>query len=393
MNIYFDNAATTPVDPEVVEAMLPYFIEKFGNPSSIHSFGQEAESALEDSRETIAQTLGCKSKEVFFTSGATESNNIAILGLAEQFKDKKAHFITSKIEHPSVLETFQELKKKGFEVDFVKVDNKGLIKLDELKKLIKKNTVLISVMFANNEIGTVQPIKEIGDLVKEEREKRKSKDLPIYFHTDAAQAFNYIPCKVDYLGCDLLTVSGQKIFGPKGVSMLYVRSGTKISPITFGGHQEGGLRPGTINVALNVALAKAMEIADRDREKNINKVKSLTDRIWQGIQKIENVQLNGDEENRLPNNLNVSFKNAEGESILMMLDMEGIAVSTGSACSSGSLEPSHVLTAMNIKPEWSHGSLRITLGRFNTEVEVNYFLKVLPQVIEKLREIAPNSGS
>lgn len=246
-------------------------------------------------------------------------------------------------------------------------------------------------MFANNEIGTIQPIKEIGEIVKKERQKRKDKDLPIYFHTDAAQAFNYAPCKVDYLGCDLLTISGQKIFGPKGVSSLYVRTGTKISPISFGGHQENGIRPGTINVALNVGLAKAMEIAEEDREKNIKKVKGLRDKIWQGIEQIKDVQLNGDLENRLPNNLNVSFKNAEGESILMMLDMEGIAISTGSACSSGSLEPSPILTAMGIKPEWSHGSLRITLGRFNTEVEVNQFLNVLPKIIDKLRDIAPKS--
>ncbi len=387
--IYFDNAATTQVDPQVLEAMLPYFSEKFGNPSSIHSFGQEAESALEEAREQAAETLGCKPKEIIFTSGATESNNLAILGVAEKFKNDKPHFITSKIEHPSVLETFETLRKRGFAVDFVNIDKKGILKLSELKKLIRKNTVLISVMYANNEIGTVQPIKEIGELIVKEKESRKEKNLPIYLHSDIAQAFNYLPCKVDYLKCDLITVSGQKIFGPKGVGVLYIKDNTKISPITFGGHHELGLRPGTINVPLIVGIAKAMEIAEKDREANIKKVKSLRDKLFEQIQKINDTQLNGDLEKRIPNNLNISFKGAEGESILMMLDMEGIAISTGSACSSGSLEPSHVLTAMGIKPEWTHGSVRISLGKFNTEVEVNQFLKVLPLIIDKLREMAP----
>lgn len=391
MRIYFDNAATTPADPQVVEAMLPYFSEKFGNPSSVHSFGQEAEAALEESRDKVANALGCEPKEIIFTSGATESNNLAILGIAQSFKSKKPHIITTKIEHPSVLETFQELKKQGVQVDFLNVDKKGIFKMAELKKLIKKNTVLISIIFANNEIGTVQPIKQMSELIEKERKARKGKGMPIYFHTDAAQAFNYIPCNVDYLGCDLLTLSAQKVFGPKGVGVLYVRENTKISPISYGGHQEAGLRPGTINVPLIVGFAKAVEIADKDRVANVKKVKNLRDKIWEGLQKIKDVQLNGDPENRIPNNLNVSFKNAEGESILMMLDMEGIAVSTGSACSSGSLEPSHVLTAMGIKPEWSHGSLRISLGKFNTEIEANQFLNVLPKIIEKLREMAPKS--
>ncbi|HUT22150.1 MAG TPA: cysteine desulfurase family protein [Candidatus Bipolaricaulota bacterium] len=387
--IYFDNAATTKVDPQVLEAMLPFFTEKFGNPSSIHSFGQEAEAALTEAREKIADILGCQPKEAIFTSGATESNNLAILGVYESFKDKKPHFITSAIEHPAVLETFKELKNRGCEVDIIGVDHEGMIKLDELKAKIKKDTALVSIMYANNEIGVVWPIEEIAKIVAEAREKRTDKDLPIYLHTDAAQAFNYLPCKVNYLGCDLLTISGQKIFGPKGVGLLFIRNNTKISPITFGGHQEGGLRPGTINVALNVGLAKAMEMAEKNRAANVKKVKSLQDKLAEEILKIKDTKINGSLEHRLPNNLNISFKGAEGESILMLLDMEGIAVSTGSACSSGSLSSSHVLTAMGIKPEWSHGSLRITLGRFNTEVEVRQFLKVLPGIIEKLRQMSP----
>ncbi|MFZ5364885.1 MAG: cysteine desulfurase family protein [Patescibacteria group bacterium] len=389
MRVYFDNAATTPVDSEVMKSMLPFFSEKFGNPSSVHSFGQEAEAALSESRDKIAKVLGAKSKEIIFTSGATESNNLAILGVAEYFARKKPHFITSKIEHPAVLETFKELKKRGFDVDFINVTPEGLVRIDEIEKKIKKNTVLVSVMLANNEIGTLQPVREIAPLIEAVRKKRTAKDLPLYLHTDAAQAFNYIPCSVDYLGVDLLTISGQKIFGPKGIGCLYVRESVKIKPIAFGGHQEHGLRPGTINVPLIVGLGKAMELADRDRASNIKKVKKLQDKIWSEIQKIKDVRLNGDWQQRLPNNLNVSFKNAEGESILMMLDMEGFAVSTGSACSSGSLEPSHVLTAIGVKPQWTHGSVRISLGKYNTEVEAKQFLNVLPKIIERLRKMAP----
>jgi len=389
MRIYFDNAATAPVDPEVLEAILPYFTEKFGNPSSIHSFGQETALALDRSREKCAEIINAKPNEIIFTGGATESNNLAILGLAEKFKAENPHFVTSKIEHPSVLETMNELKKRGFAIDFVKVDKQGIIDVAELKKSIKKNTVLVSIMYANNEVGSIQPVEEIAKAIKQEKNKRKKTDLPVYFHTDAAQAFNYLSCKTDYLNCDLMTLSGQKIFGPKGIGLLYLKENTQLKPIHFGGHQEFGFRPGTINVPLIAGMAKAMETAEKDRAVNIKKVKGLVDKIWDNIRQIKNIQLNGSPENRLPNNLNVSFKNVEGESVLMMLDMEGIAVSTGSACTSGSLEPSHVLSAMGVKPEWTHGSIRISLGKFNTEIEVNRFIKVLPPIIEKLRDMAP----
>ncbi|MFA6537000.1 MAG: cysteine desulfurase family protein [Patescibacteria group bacterium] len=390
-SIYFDNAATTKVDSRVLEAMLPYLNDEFGNAGSIHSFGQNAQSAVDEARNKIAEFFGARKQEIIFTSGATESNNLAIQGVVNYFvsQKQKIHIITSKIEHPAVLETFAEMKKRGIEVDYVGVDENGVLKIAELKKKIKDNTVLISVMYANNEVGSIQPVKEISELVKEERSKRTKDNLPIYLHTDAVQAVNYLPMNVEYLGVDLMTISGHKIYAPKGIGALYIRGGVKIKPITFGGHQEYGLRAGTNNVPGIVALAKALEIISIEQKKEIQKLKSIKDKLIKELENFENYKFNGIPEKQLPNILNISFLNAEGESILMLLDMDGIAISTGSACSSGSLEPSHVLTAMGRPAEWAHGSVRVSLGRFNNENEVLPFIKSLKIIIDKLRKMAP----
>jgi cysteine desulfurase len=389
--IYFDNAATTSVDERVYEAMKPYFCEIFGNSHAIHSLGQAALSAVEQSRETVADFFGAKNQEIIFTSGASESNNLAIQGVANYFfeQNKKIHIITSKIEHPSVLEVFKALAKRGVEVSFVDVDKDGVVDLSKLQKAIKANTALISIMYANNEVGSIQPIAEIGKLVSREREKREAKGLPIYFHCDAVQAVNYLSCNVDELGVDLLSVSGHKFYGPKGIGVLYLRKGVKISPVQFGGHQEFNLRPGTLSVPLIVGLAKALQLIKDEKQKNIKKVVKIKEKIYHELEKFSLVKFNGDQERQIPSIINVSFKNAEGESILMMLDMEGVAISTGSACSSGSLEPSHVLTAMGNPPEWSHGSIRISLSKNNSEVEVGVFIKALQIIIKKLRDMAP----
>lgn len=390
--IYFDNSATTPVDPRVLEAMLPYLKDEFGNPGSIHSFGQKALSAVDEARDKLAKFFNCSAQEIIFTGCATESNNLAILGTVNYFsnQNKKIHVITSAIEHPSVLEVFKALKKKGqVEVDFVPVDKNGIVKIEALKELIKDNTVLISIMYANNEVGSIQPIEEIGKIVKTVRDKRGEKGLPIRFHVDAVQAINCLPCNVDERGVDFLSFSGHKIYAPKGVGALYIRRGIKIEPIMYGGHYEYNLRPGTLNVPYIVALGKAIELVDAGKKEEIEKLRKIKNKLIAEISKIENVRFNADPEKQLPSLINVSFQKAEGESILMMLDMEGIAISTGSACSSGSLEPSHVLTAMGVKPEWSHGSIRISLGRFNSEDEVDYFVEKLKIAISKLRAMAP----
>jgi cysteine desulfurase len=386
--IYLDNAATTQVDERVLKSMLPYFNEEFANPHAVHSAGQSALDAIEKSRETVAKFFNCDDQEIIFTAGATEGNNIAIQGILKNLKDKKIHIICSAIEHPAVLETCKEMKKRGVELDLAPVDENGVVKLDKLKGLIKDNTVLVSVMYANNEVGSVQSIEEIGGIVQLEKEKRGNK-LPIYFHTDAVQAVNYLDCDVKKLNCDILTMSGHKINGPKGTGAMYLRKGVKLSPILFGGHQEFGIRPGTANVPGIVGLAKAIELISTEGISNCTKVKKIRDKLVKEISKIENIKINCDLDNSLPNILNVSFLKAEGESILMMLDMEGIAISTGSACSSGSLDPSHVLMAMGRKPEWSHGSIRISLSKFNSEIEVTVFMKALNIIIEKLRKMAP----
>ena len=391
--IYFDNSATTQVDPQVLEAMLPYLKEEFGNPSSIHSYGQNAMAAVDEARDKIANHLNCKAQEVIFTSGATESNNLAIKGTVNKLlKDNESiHIITTKIEHPSVLEVYKFLEKKdGVDVSYVDVDVDGLIKLDLLEGLIKENTVLISVMYANNEVGSIQPIVEVKKIIATAKEKRGESGMPLLFHVDAVQAFNYLDVDVNELGVDFLAFSGHKIYGPKGIGGLYIRSGVSVEALIHGGHQEFNIRPGTHNVPGMVGLGKAVELVREQQKDSFGKIKKIKEKLKKEIEKIEDVRFNGPgESSQLPNILNVSFLGAEGESILMLFDIEGIAISTGSACSSGSLEPSPILTAMGVKPEWSHGSLRISLGKFNSESEVNVFTKALVIIIDKLRKMAP----
>ncbi len=389
MRAYFDHSASTPIDPAVKKAMEPYLTEIFGNASSIHLFGQEAMKAVDEAREKIADFFGCKTNEIIFTSGATESDNIVIQGLAKPGE----HIITSKIEHPAILEPCREMKKRGVEVTFIGVNGKGLVSVDEIKEAIKANTRLISIMYVNNEIGTIQPIAKIGDLIKVQNTKRKAQNLgKIYFHTDAVQAVNYCEMNVDKLGVDLLSLSAHKIYGPKGIGALYLKSGVPISPIQFGGHHERGLRPGTLNVPGIVGLGKAIELLsdNKKRKKENEGIGKLRDKLVDGVKKsITKVEINGDLNQRIPSNAHFSFHGVEGESLLLLLDQEGIAVSTGSACSSGSLEPSHVLMALGIPPLLAHGSLRITLGRFNTGKDIDYLLKKLPSIVEKLRKISP----
>jgi len=387
--IYFDHAATTPVDPSVQKAMLPYFSDRFGNAASIHNFGQKAMAAVDQSRAAIAKFLGCKSNEVIFTAGATESDNIAIQGLVKSGE----HIITSKIEHLAVLETCGEMEKRGVNITYLEVTKNGLVEVESVRKAIRPNTRLVSVMYVNNEIGTIQPIVEIGQLIQAVNAERKKQNLrQIYFHTDAVQAALYCDMNVVDLQVDLLSLSGHKIYGPKGIGILYRKIGTPVLPIQFGGHQEFGLRPGTLNVAGIVGLGQAVELlsSKKNLESEIKKIKRFRDNLIAGIKKsIPKAQLNGDQNKRTAANVHFSFYGVEGESLLLLLDQAGLAVSTGSACSSGSLEPSHVLLALDLDPLLSHGSLRITLGKDNTQSEVNYFLSVLPKIITKLRKISP----
>lgn len=404
--IYLDHSATTPIDPIVYKKMQPYLTEIFGNASSAHSFGQEAIKGVDWAREELSKLFGCKFKEVIFTSGATESNNMVLRGLVLAFRKaskenghKKFHIITSKIEHPAILEVCRELDKEGLaETTFVGVDAKGLVSVEEIKKAIKENTILISVMYVNNETGVIQPIREIGKLVEKINNERAKKIAKLgqfdklYFHTDAAQAVYYCKMNAPYLHVDFITMSGHKIYAPKGIGALYIRENTPLAPITYGGHQEYNIRPGTYNVPGIVGLGAAVELIN-DQEnmaKVLAQIKKLRDKLMNGLEKeIPDIQINGDLESRVPGNLNISFKNAEGESMLLLLDLEGIAVSTGSACASGSLQPSHVLRAMDIPAETCHASLRFTLGKFNTEQEIEQVLEILPKVVAKLRKMSP----
>lgn len=374
--VYLDYAATTPIDPKVFKAMAPYFKKDFGNPSSIHGYGQKALSAIDEARQTAADFLGCSQDEIIFTGSATEANNLAIFGLVKP----GGHIITTNIEHHAVLEPFQALSKRGIEVTYVPVDKEGLVSVSDIKKAIKPNTVLVSIMYANNEIGTVQPIAEIGKMLPDN----------IYFHTDAVQAANYFDCNVKNLGVDLLTLSAHKIYGPKGTGLLYVREGVKIEPFILGGGQEQGRRSGTENVAAIVGFAQALKEVQNPKIKIQSiKIKQYRDKIIKTILKyIPDARLNGSLAQRLPNNANISFEGAEGEAIVIALDQKGIACSTGSACSSRSLQASHVLLALGLSEEQAHGSLRITVGRYTSQLEVERFLKVLPTVISRLREIS-----
>ncbi|MBU3965372.1 cysteine desulfurase [Patescibacteria group bacterium] len=397
--IYLDNAATTPVDPAVLKEMMPYFSKKFGNPFSVHSFGQEAKVAIDNAREQVAKFLGCSAEEIFFTSGATESNNWTVNGILKSVKQSliaqktgsqfSPHLIISAIEHHCVLNSSLAAQKAGVKLTVIRPKRNGAVSVNDVASAIGENTVLISIMYVNNEVGTIQPIKEIGEVVKRvksERAKNGSK-LPIYFHTDAVQAANYLNCKVDYLGVDLLTLSAHKIYGPKGIGCLYIRRGIKIGPSQYGGEQESNLRAGTHNVPGIAGLGKAIALIEKHK-KSLPKMKKLRDKLINEALKIESSQLNGSRELRTPNNANFSFKGVEGESLIISLDMTGIAASTGSACSSASLEPSHVLTAMGIPAEIAHSSLRLTLGKDTTERDINYVIKTLPPIIERLRKIS-----
>jgi len=379
--IYFDHSATTPVDSEVAALMLEYMTEKFGNASSIHSFGREARKAVDQAREHVAALLGATANEIFFTSGGTESDN---LGVAFANRKKGNHIITSAIEHHAVLHTCEYLKKHGFEITYLPVDEYGIVKLDDLKNAITDKTILISVMYANNEVGSIQPIKEIGAIAKEKG---------IYFHTDAVQAVGSVPIDVKAENIDLLSLAGHKFHAPKGVGALYIRRGVRVQAIQHGGGHERNMRAGTENVPGIVALGKACEIASRDMDKKIAYLSRLRDRIISEVTaKIPHIKLNGHPTKRLPGSVNFSFLYVEGESLLLNLDLKGIAASSGSACTSGSLDPSHVLLAMGLSHEVAHGSLRVTLGKGNSEEDVEYFLQVLPEIIDRLRAMSPLFG-
>lgn len=391
--IYLDYASTTPVDPRVFRDMKPYFSNKFGNPASLHSFGREANEAVENARKKAADFFGCEPGEIIFTSGATESNNLAIKGTiisrVSHFTPKKIkpHIITTEFEHSCVLASCKKLEEQGMaEVTYLPISKDGLISANNVKKSIKPNTALISVMYANNEIGTIQPIKEIGKLIAKFNEGR---DMKIFFHTDAVQAVNYIDCKVENLGVDLLTASAHKIYGPKGVGLLYVRKNTPLTRIQDGGAHEFGLRSGTLNVPGIVGFVLALGLAEKERVRNYKIVEKLRDYlISRVLAEIKGANLNGSRIRRIPNNANFIFRDAEGEGILLGLDLKGIAVSTGSACSAGDLRPSHVLIALGLSEEESHGSLRVTLGKYTTKQEVDFFINTLKEVIARLRKIA-----
>lgn len=379
--VYLDYAATTPCDPEVLKAMEPYFFEKFGNASSLHSYGQEAKAAVEESRQKLADSIGARPEEIVFTSGGTEADSFAVLGVTSALEKKGDHIITTSIEHHAISEPAKFLEKKGFRVTYLKVDKDGLISLEELKEAITDKTILISVMHANNEIGTIQPIADIGKIAK---------DKGVYFHTDAVQTLGHIPVDVNKLNVDLLSLSAHKFYGPKGVGALYIKKGTRVNTFLRGGDQENGRRASTHNTTGIVGLGKAIELCGEKMQSEMKFQSALRDRLIKEIPaKIPQVRLNGHPSQRLPNNVNFSIKYIEGESMLLSLDMYGIACSTGSACTSSSLEPSHVLLAIGLDHETAHGSLRITLGRWTTESDIDYLLEKLPPVVEKLRAMSP----
>lgn len=383
--IYLDHAATTPVHPKVLEAMTPYFSEKFGNPSTIYSLGQEAHRALEESRDTVSGILGCKSKEVVFTSGGTESDNAALKGIATALRGKGNHIITSPIEHHAVLETCHRLEKNGFEVTYLPVDCWGRVAVQDVAAAITDRTILVSIMLANNEVGTIEPIADIARMLKERRGPR-----PVYFHTDAVQGAGALDLDVGLLGVDLLSLSAHKFYGPKGVGILYIRQGTPFAPQQTGGQQEHRRRAGTENVAGIVGTAAALRLAADSRESNSRVTLRLRQRLVEGVLKtIPHTQLTGHPEHRLPSNASFCFQYVEGESILLHLDFANIAAASGSACTSSSLEPSHCLLAMGIPAETAHGSVRFTFGPENTEEEVDKVLSVLPQIVERLRAMSP----
>jgi cysteine desulfurase len=381
--VYMDYAATTPVDPRVFEVMKPYFSKKFGNTMSLHSIGQEAKRALEESREKIASLMNAKSGRLIFTSSATEANNMALKGIAFANREKGKHIIVSAIEHHCVLESARWLETQGFKVTYLKVDRYGFVDPAELEDAIRKDTILVSIMHANNEIGTIEPIEEIGRICRKKG---------VYFHTDAAQSYGKIPVDVEKMNVDLLTASSHKMYGPKGAAALYIADNVKIEPLIHGGGHEFGLRSSTVNVPAIVGFAAAAEIAKKEMNSEARRLTKLRDKLIKGVLEIEDSHLNGHPTKRLPNNTNFWFAFIEGESLITQLDMYGIAASTGSACSSESLEPSHVLLAIGLKHEEAHGSLRLSLGRWSKKEDVDYVLKVLPEAVERLRAISPFKG-
>jgi cysteine desulfurase len=379
--IYLDHASTTPADPEVVAAMLPWHSEEFGNPSTVYSLGLTTADAVQKARESIAQTIGAEPEEIYFTSGGTESDNWAILGTADAQQKKGRHLITSVIEHHAVLESMEYLEKRGYEITRVGVDGGGLVDPEEVRMAIRPDTILVSIMHANNEVGTLEPIAEIGKVTRE---------AGVLLHVDAVQTAGKLPLDVNELGVDMLSMSAHKFYGPKGVGLMYLRRRSRITPLLHGGGQEKGRRAGTHNVPGIVGMAQALELANTRMADDAVRETALRDRLWAGLKDgIESIYLNGDMVHRLPNNLNVRLDGIEGESMILMLDMEGICVSSGSACTTGSLEPSHVLLALGIPAEHAHGSLRVTLGRSTTAEDIDHFIKVFSPIVARLREMSP----
>lgn len=379
--IYFDNAATTPVRKEVLETILPYFSEHYGNASSVYSIARESKKAIDKAREQVANALGAEPAEIFFTAGGSESDNWALKGIAESMASKGKHIITSVIEHHAILHTCEYLESKGFEVTYLPVDEYGKVRIEDLKAAIRPDTILISIMFANNEIGTIEPIAEIGKIARENG---------IYFHTDAVQAVGHVKIDVKEMNIDMLSLSGHKLGAPKGIGALYIRKGVKLKSFIHGGAQERGRRAGTENVPGIVGLGKAIEMAINEMDEVTPRLIKMRDKlITELTSKISHTKLNGHPVDRLPGNVNLSFEFIEGESMLLFLDMNGICASSGSACTSGSLDPSHVLLSIGLPHEKAHGSLRLTLGHMNTEEEVDYIIEKLPPIVQRLRDMSP----
>ncbi len=383
MRAYLDNGATTPVAKEVVETMLPYFTERFGHPTFLYSLGQEAADAVDQSQKTIARTINAKSGEILFTSSATEANDIALRGVVYANRKRGNHIITTKIENPSILRTCERLEGEGFKIDYLPVDGEGFVDVSKLKEKLNDKTILVSVANVNDEIGTIEPVEEIGKLLRDQKEK-------IYFHVNAAAGYARVPFDVEQIGADLVSLSAHKIHGPKGVGALYIREGTPVEPVSYGYISLFKLKPGTENIPGIVGLAKAAELAFDGFERHTNHMKKLRDKLISGFERVPYSVINGPRgDKRSPANASCSFKGLEGESMLMHLDLNGISVATGSACSTTKLEPSHVLTAIGVKPEVAHGTIRFTLSRYNTEEEIDYTLEVVPRVVEQLRKISP----
>lgn len=380
-NVYMDYAATTYVKPEVLEEMMPFFTERYGNPSSFYGISRETKMAIDKARNRVSKALNCDLNEVYFTGGGSEADNWAIKGVASAHRKKGNHIITTKIEHHAVLHTCEYLEKQGFEITYLNVDKEGFIDLEELKNAITDKTIVVSIMFANNEIGTIQPIKEIGAICKERK---------VLFHTDAVQAVGNIPIDVREMNIDLLSLAGHKIYGPKGIGALYIRKGVRIDNLIHGGGQERTRRAGTENTASIVGLGKAIELATENLEEHNKNLTVLRDKLIDGLLKVPHTRLNGPKgDKRLPGNVNITFEFIEGESILLSLDFEGVCASSGSACTSGSLDPSHVLLAIGLPHELAHGSLRLTLGDGSTEEDADYVLEIVPPIIERLRNMSP----